>query len=122
VFDVDAIYDFTPWLSLGAKVGVRLGELEATRTSGDWFSSDAELFVLRADLHLVREWDALIEARRLQSRTTDDSRSGFLVGVYRHIAENLKIGVGYNFTNFSDNLTDQSYRSRGWFVNALTTF
>jgi outer membrane protein OmpA-like peptidoglycan-associated protein len=122
VFDVDAIYDFTPWLSLGAKVGVRLGDLETTRTSGDWFSSDAELFVLRADLHLIREWDALIEARRLQSRTTDDSRSGFLVGVYRHIAESLKIGVGYNFTNFSDDMTDQSYRSRGWFVNALSTF
>jgi outer membrane protein OmpA-like peptidoglycan-associated protein len=122
VFDIDAIYDFTPWLSLGAKVGVRLGDLETTRTSGDWFSSDAELFVLRADLHLVREWDALIEARRLQSRTTDDSRSGFLVGVYRHITGNVKIGAGYNFTNFSDDMTDQSYRSRGWFVNALTTF
>ncbi len=122
VFDVDSIYDVTPWLSIGAKVGARLGEVSPSRTTENWFSSDAELFVLRADLHLVREWDALIEARRLQSHTTDDSRSGFLVGLYRHITDNVKIGAGYNFTNFSDDLTDQSYRSRGWFVNAITKF
>ena len=122
VFDIDSIYDLTPWLSVGAKVGARLGEVSPSRTTENWFSSDAELFVLRADLHFVREWDALIEARRLQSRTTDDARSGFLVGLYRHITDNVKIGAGYNFTNFSDNLTDQSYRSRGWFVNAISKF
>jgi hypothetical protein len=34
----------------------------------------------------------------------------------------VKIGVGYNFTNYSDNLTDLSYRSKGWFLNALSTW
>jgi hypothetical protein len=38
------------------------------------------------------------------------------------VEEHAKLGVGYNFTNFSDDLTDLSYRSRGWFVNALGTF
>jgi hypothetical protein len=47
---------------------------------------------------------------------------GFLVGVYRHINDNFKIGVGYNFTDFSDNLTDLSYSSYGWFINAIASF
>jgi hypothetical protein len=78
--------------------------------------------VLRADVHFVKEWDAIIEARRLRVKEADDARSGFLVGVYRHVAEHVKIGVGYNFTNYSDNLTDLSYRSKGWFLNALSTW
>ena len=93
-----------------------------TKTSGDWFSSRADLWVLRADLHIVKEWDALVEARRLAAKEAGDARSGFLLGVYRHVNENVKMGLGYNFTDFSDNLTDMSYRSRGWFFNALTAF
>ncbi|MGY1529342.1 hypothetical protein [Luteimonas sp. A649] len=36
---------------------------------------------------------------------------------YRRIAENFKIGAGYNFTSFSDDLTDLEYDHRGWFIN-----
>jgi hypothetical protein len=32
------------------------------------------------------------------------------------------VGLGHNFTDFSDNLTDLSYRSRGWFLNMLGKF
>jgi hypothetical protein len=33
---------------------------------------------------------------------TDHSRRGALATIYRHLGSNLKIGVGYNFTDFSD--------------------
>ena len=122
VFNIDTTYDVLPWLSLGVKYGMRVGQLSLTKTSGDWFSSRADLWVLRADLHIVKEWDALVEARRLAAKEAGDARSGYLVGLYRHVNENVKMGVGYNFTNFSDNLTDMSYRSHGWFLNALATF
>jgi hypothetical protein len=52
----------------------------------------------------------------------EDVRQGALVGLYRYLTENVKLGAGYNFTDFSDDLTDQSYRSRGWFLNAVATF
>jgi hypothetical protein len=122
IVNVDTIYDAAPWLSLGVKYGLRVGKLRASRTEGEWFSSRADLVVLRADFHWVREWDAVVEARRLDAREAADARSGFLVGVYRHVGKHAKIGVGYNFTNFSDDLTDLSYRSRGWFLNAISTF
>jgi len=122
VLSVDAIYDLLAWLSVGAKYGLRVGELRMSKTDGEWFSSKADLIILRLDLRLVREWDALIEARRLKVYDADDERTGFLVGIYRHITDNFKIGAGYNFTDFSDNLTDLSYRSQGWFINAIAAF
>ena len=122
VLNLDAIYDLTPWLSIGGKYGLRVGELRASRTSGEWFSSRAQLFVARADLHFVKEWDAVLEWRMLDVKAANDSRMGALIGVYRHVGEHGKIGVGYNFTDFSDDLTDQSYRSRGFFINAIATF
>jgi opacity protein-like surface antigen len=122
VLNLDAIYDLTPWLSIGGKYGLRVGELRASRTSGEWFSSRAQLFVARADMHFVKEWDAVLEWRLLDVKAANDSRMGALIGVYRHVGEHGKIGVGYNFTDFSDDLTDQSYRSRGFFINAIATF
>jgi outer membrane protein OmpA-like peptidoglycan-associated protein len=122
VLNIDTTYDLFNWLSVGAKYGMRFSQLRASKTTGDWYGSRADLMVLRADLHFVKEWDAVIEARRLRVKEAEDARSGFLVGVYRHVTQNVKAGVGYNFTDFSDDLTDMSYRSRGWFLNVLATF
>ena len=122
VLAVDTIYDLFPWLSVGGKYAVRIGELKVGKVNGDWFSSRADLTVLRADWHFIKEWDALLELRNLRALDAQDSRAGALVAVYRHITEGVKIGAGYNFTNYSDDLTDLSYRSRGWFVNVLATF
>jgi outer membrane protein OmpA-like peptidoglycan-associated protein len=123
VLDVDTIYDLRPWLSIGGKLGVRIGELKAARdNTSPWVSSQAELGVLRADLHFVKEWDGLLEFRVLKVNDAHDMRTGALIGLYRHVGEHAKIGAGYNFTDFSDDLTDLSYRSRGVFINAITTF
>ncbi|WP_019143403.1 OmpA family protein [Noviherbaspirillum massiliense] len=122
VFAVDTIYDLTPWLSVGGKYAVRIGELKATMVDGEWFSSRADLWILRADWHWVKEWDALVELRKLRATEAQDARAGALAGIYRHVANGVKLGAGYNFTNYSDDLTDLSYRSRGWFVNVLGTY
>ncbi len=39
--------------------------------------------------------------------------------MYRHVGEHLKFGVGDNFTDYSDDLTEVSYRSYGWFFNLI---
>lgn len=122
VLNVDTIYDLTAWLSVGAKYGLRIGELRESRVGGPWFDSRAQLFVGRADIHFVKAWDATFELRKLSVKEADDSRAGALVAVYRHLGEHGKVGVGYNFTDFSDDLTDLSYRSRGFFINALAKF
>lgn len=47
----------------------------------------------------------------------DDMRLGALGAIYRHLGNNVKIGVGYSWSDFPDDLTDQSYTSHGPFLN-----
>jgi outer membrane protein OmpA-like peptidoglycan-associated protein len=122
VADIDAMYQTTSWLSLGFKYAIRNGDLKPTETVGNWFASEAQLWIARADVLVVREWDGMLELRRLSIHETDDERSGALVGIYRHMGNNLKIGAGYNFTDYSDNLTDVSYRRQGFFLNTIGKF
>lgn len=119
VFSVDGIYDLTPWISVGGKYGYRRSEIRENRVDGSWFSSNAHLGVVRTDVHFVHNWDALLEARLLKVSAAEDERAGFLAAIYRHINKNIKFGVGYNFTDFSDDLTDLDYDSKGWFVNLI---
>jgi len=122
IFSVDGQYKMTNWLTLGAKYGVRTGEVSVSRVSDDFISSTAQLGIIRADLHIVKKWDALIEARILDVEEASDRRAGFLTAVYRHVGDNAKIGVGYNFTDFSDDLTDLSYDDNGVFLNLVAKF
>jgi hypothetical protein len=122
VLSFDTIYDLRPWLSVGAKYGLRIGELRDNRIGGTWFKSRADLIIGRADLHWVHAWDAVLEVRQLNAHDAGDKRVGALLGVYRHLGQHLKAGVGYNFTDFSDDLTDLSFRNHGWFLNILSTY
>jgi outer membrane protein OmpA-like peptidoglycan-associated protein len=122
VVDIDTMYQTTRWLALGFKYAIRNGDLKPTQTVGNWFASEAQLWIARADVLVVREWDGMLELRRLSIHETGDERTGALVGAYRHMGDHLKIGVGYNFTNYSDNLTDLNYRRQGFFVNTIGKF
>ena len=44
---------------------------------------------------------------------------GGLAAIYRYFGEHMKVGVGYNFTDFSDDLTDLSYDNQGVFFNFI---
>ncbi|WKD48540.1 OmpA family protein [Microbulbifer spongiae] len=119
IFSMDASYDLTRRWTLGGKYAYRLGQLSLDRQDPEFFDSRASLYVLRADWHFVNRWDLLIEGRLLDLPDAQDSRSGALVGLYRHLGEQLKLGVGYNFTDFSDDLTQLDYDSQGVFVNMI---
>jgi hypothetical protein len=85
----------------------------------DFFDSRAHLYVLRADWHFIRSWDALFEVRKLDLPDAEDNRSGALVGLYRHLGDHIKVGVGYNFSDFSDDLTQLDYKQQGLFINVV---
>ena len=122
IFSVDGQYKMTNWLTLGAKYGLRSGEVSVTRLSDDFVTSTAQLAILRADIHVVKKWDMLLEGRILDVEEADDRRAGFLAAIYRHVGENAKIGLGYNFTDFSDDLTDLSFDDNGVFLNLVAKY
>lgn len=64
----------------------------------------------------------LAEGRGLWVTGADELRMGALAAVYRHLGDTVKVGVGYSWSDFSDDLTDQSYSSHGPFVNILSRF
>lgn len=120
---VDGTYQVTPRLAVGAKVAWRVGELRPSRDeSAPWFDSEATFWAVRADYQVIRRWDVLVEMRELRIREASDRRMGALIGVYRHMGDHAKVGVGFNFTDFSDDLGDLSYNERGWFVNLIAKF
>ncbi len=116
---LDVMYDLTTRWTLGGKYAYRYGQVAQDREDPEFFESRAHLCVLRADWHFVHRWDALFEARRLDLPDAQDSRSGTLVGIYRQVGNHLKLGLGYNFTDFSDDLTQLDYRHHGLFINLV---
>lgn len=126
ILSADVIYDLTPWLSLGAKYGMRFGEVrnrtddgQGTDFEDDWESSTAHLGIIRSDLHIVKNWDVMLENRVLHMPEADTTDYGLLAAVYRHVGDNFKVGVGYNFGVFSDDLRDLTLDDEGVFVNII---
>ncbi len=119
---IDVNYDITKWLTVGAKYGYHGGKVSLGRNSNTFVSSNAHLGVIRADFHVNKQWDVLAEGRGLWVTAADDKRLGALGAIYRHLGNNVKIGVGYSLSDFSDDLTDQSYTSHGPFLNILSKF
>jgi hypothetical protein len=116
---LDLTYELTPGWSIGGKLAYRLGQVSLDREDPEFFDNSAQLVVLRADWRFHAEWEGVAEARLLELPDVNQRRSGALLGVYRSMGQNLKIGAGYNFTDFSDDLTDLSYDHQGAFVNVV---
>lgn len=122
IASVDVMYDLTTQWTVGGKYAYRLGQVSIDRVNPEYFDSRAHLYVLRADWHFIHQWDALVEGRLLNLPDAHDRRGGVLLGLYRHLGNHMKVGVGYNFSDFSDDLTNLSYRHQGLFINIVGTF
>jgi hypothetical protein len=61
----------------------------------------------------------MLEGRMLDLPDLDEQRRGALLAIYRYIGEHVKAGVGYNFTDFSEDLTDLSFTHQGVFINVV---
>jgi flagellar motor protein MotB len=117
IASVDVSYDIRPRWSIGAKYAHRIGEVSLDRENRQFFDNGARLVVLRADWEFRDNWDAMFETRILDMFDLGEKRSGALVVVSRSLGDNIKVGVGYNFTDFSDDLTDLDFDHQGAFLS-----
>jgi len=120
VISVEGNYDINQYWTVGAKLGGRF--TETIDTSGAVSSNDAWLGVINARYHLVHNWDVLLEARHLGLLDAETSETGILGAAYYHVNNNASVGVGYNFSSFSDDLTDLTFDDNGVFVNLIAKF
>jgi hypothetical protein len=114
---VDVTYDVTHNFTLGGKYAYRLGQVSLDRENTEFFDNNANLYVVRGDYRFLKNWELLVEGRMLHMPDLDERRTGALTAVSRYLGDHLKIGIGYNFTDFSEDLTDLSYDHHGVFLN-----
>jgi uncharacterized repeat protein (TIGR01451 family) len=122
VVSLEGIYDLSRYFSFAGKAAYKVGQMRLGRTSGPWVSSDTILFAGRVNYQFIKNWDASLEYRFLEVMEAKDYKHGPVVSLYRHIGDHVMVGVGYNFTDFNDDLTDLSYKAGGWFVNFVATW
>ncbi len=118
---VDVSYDITKNVTLGGKYAHRLGQVSLDRENPEFFDNGASLYVLRGDYRFRENWEVLVEARMLDMPDINETRSGALAAVSRYLGDHLKVGIGYNFTDFSTDLTDMSFDHQGVFLNVTGT-
>lgn len=121
VFSVDTSFRVTPRVEWLAKEATRVldetvGDLPGTRTS-TW------LVVQRVNVRVWRAMNVAAEYRLLSQREADDRREGWLTEAMWEFMRNFSVGVGYNFTDFSDNLlAADDYRTDGWFFRVQARY
>ncbi|WP_444894630.1 LysM peptidoglycan-binding domain-containing protein [Microbulbifer sp. TRSA001] len=116
VLAFEGVYRLDHHWELAAKLARREGEVRFGRNTGDWLDSSTTFAAGQVRFEFYQNWHALAEYRWLNV-DNGGTRQGFLAGVDRDIGKNIRIGAGYNFTEFSDDLTNFDYDHKGWFVN-----
>ncbi|MGY4517497.1 hypothetical protein [Lysobacter sp. HA18] len=116
VLSLEGVVQLGDRWSLAPKLASRWGDYRLGRGEGAWLDSRADFGAVQLRYHLPKNWDALAELRQLDVQDGGTRRGG-LIGVDRQLGDNFKIGVGYNFTDFSDDLTDLDYDHHGFFLN-----
>jgi len=116
VLSLEGVYKQDQHWEYAVKLARRDGDVRMQRGYGPWFDSATNFAAAQLRYELRSQWHALAEYRWLDV-ADGGTRQGFLVGLDRDITRNFRLGVGYNFTEFSDDLTNFDYDHRGWFLN-----
>ncbi|MGN6223733.1 hypothetical protein [Pseudoxanthomonas sp.] len=116
VVSLEGTYKATARWEFAAKVARREGEVRHGRDVGDWADSTTDFAAVSARYDLAGQWHALAAYRWLDVKRGGSTR-GALLGLDRDIGRNFRVGVGYSFTRFSDDLTDFDNDHKGWFIN-----
>lgn len=121
VISFESIYKVDEKWEFALKYANRQGKARFERGRGDWFDSQTSFYAGQIRYDILYKWHGLLEYRVLDVKD-GGVKDGYLIGIDRDIMKNLRIGLGYNFTNFSDDLTKLDYKYKGWFVNFLGTY
>jgi hypothetical protein len=99
VVSLEGVYRWTQKWESAVKFAHREGKARFGRGTGQWFDSATTFAAVQARYEVMNQWHALVEYRWLGVKDGGD-KNGWLVGVDRDLTKNLRVGVGYNFTDF----------------------
>ncbi|QWP79253.1 hypothetical protein J5226_01090 [Lysobacter sp. K5869] len=121
VLAFEGVYNPNHRWEFAGKLARRVGEVRFGRQEGKWEDSTTTFAAVQARYRVHEVWHGLAEYRWLDVRD-GGTRTGVLLGVDRDLGKNFRAGVGYNFTDYSDDLTNFDYDHRGWFLNLVGSY
>lgn len=114
VISIEGIYDLNDKWQVSEKFAARISE---EKVEGfDFTRTHTWLMIHRLNYKIDRDWSLGGEYRLLTQKEAKDSKRGILVEAARRIGEYAQLGLGYNFTGFSDDLTEFNYNAQGPFI------
>lgn len=119
VISAEGSYDLSKRWEVGARVAHKVGSERIVRGSGPWTDATLNFAQFRVRYHILKQWDGVFELRGVGVRENKDFQAGALVGLDYHLGGNIKLGAGFNFTHFNDDLTNFKFDNYGWFINIV---
>ncbi len=119
VFATDFVYDVTDRMQLVEKLALRL-RTERIDPNPERHSTTS-LWVNRLNYALYQGWGVAGEFRLLNEHESETLKGGFLFEIYKDIQGIARVSVGYNLTDFTDDLTDWDYQAQTVYFRVNTT-
>jgi len=114
VFSVDLSLRLTrrlEWLGKGAA-----RSLDESVADLDPVTTRSYLVIQRLNYNFWRQLDLAVEYRLRGEREFDDRRQGWLSEFGWNLFGHMRLGAGYDFTDFSDDMySDNDYTTEGWY-------
>jgi uncharacterized repeat protein (TIGR01451 family) len=120
VIAAEGAYDISQRWQLIEKIALKMAEEKVT--GFDFTKSRTWLNVNRLNYLIDENWKVGAEYRFLKQEQAKDYKQGALVEVSRQIGPYAELGLGYNFTDFNDDLAHLDYTSHGPFVRVTGKF
>jgi len=115
VVSAETAYQVVPrleWLSKGA-----LRWHEEALPGSPTVSTRTQLAIQRLNIGIRGPFEVGAEYRMLRESETESRRQGWLTEFGWRVQKHFRLGLGYNFTDFSDNeLSQNDYSVHGWFL------
>ena len=122
IIETEGIYAYNSRIDLGAKFAYKQKNEIFNRESGAVVNVENDIYLtgLSVSYHVIKDWDITGEYHWKIDREYDQSEEGALVSLNKHLTDNFKIGLGYNYSEFNDDLVHESeYSAKGLFVNLV---
>lgn len=121
ILALDLSYDLNQYMGLIQKIAYKKATLDTSVT--DNITLNSFLWVNRVNFHVTKKWDLALEYRILMQQDANSSvKHGALVEVDREFYDYVRLGLGYNFTDFDDDLESNDFDSGGPFVRMTGKF
>lgn len=122
IIETEGIYSLNARIDLGAKFAYKHKFEQFKRESGELIPAESDIYLtgFSASYSVMKDWDVTGEYHWKQDDSLDNLEQGALVSVNKQLSDNFKVGIGYNFSSFEDDLVhEDDYDAQGVFINLI---